>query len=58
MGNGRKSAALDESFMSYSVVRRSADGTLDTQCVSGETAAQHALHAHPRANAKEHGHAR
>lgn len=58
MANGRKSAALDESFMSYSVARRSADGTLDTQCVTGETAAQHALHAHPRANAKEHGHAR
>lgn len=58
MPNGRKSAALDETFMSYSVVRRAADGTLDAQCVSGESAAQHALHAHPRANAKEHGHAR
>lgn len=56
MANGRKTAALDESFMSYSVVRRAADGSLDTQCVTGETAAQHALHA--RAHAKEHGHAR
>lgn len=58
MANGRKSAALDETFMSYSVVRRNADGSLDTRCVTGETAAQHAMHARTPATAKEHGHAR
>lgn len=51
--NGRKSGLLDESFMSYSVVRRGEGGKFDTECVTGETAAQHALHG----KSKEHRHA-
>jgi hypothetical protein len=53
---GRKSAALDESFMSYAVVRKGADGKLEQVCVTGESAAQHALHAKPAK--KEHHDAR
>ena len=32
--------------LSFSVVRRTADGKIETQCVAGEDAATHALHAH------------
>ena len=53
---GRKSATLDESFMSYTVVRKGAGGRLDTMCVTGETQAQQALKG--ALSAKEHGHAR
>ncbi|HEU5293941.1 MAG TPA: hypothetical protein VFU71_04050 [Burkholderiaceae bacterium] len=53
---GRKSATLDESFMSYSVVRKGADGKLDTMCVTGEAQARKALSG--VLPAKEHGHAR
>jgi hypothetical protein len=53
--DGRKSASLDESFMSYAVVRKGADGRLEQICVTGETAAEHALHAKP--TGKEAGHA-
>lgn len=56
MAGGRKSAQLDESFMSYSVVRRTADGRLEAQCVTGESAAQHALHAGPNAKEARHAH--
>ena len=31
--------------LSFSVVRRTADGKIETQCVAGEDAATHALHA-------------
>lgn len=53
--SGGKSALLDESFMSYAVVRKGADGKLDTQCVTGETQARAALKG--QAVAKEHRHA-
>lgn len=53
-GGARKSAALDDSFLSHSVVRRGADGRLELECVSGETAAQHALHAQPAAKEARH----
>jgi hypothetical protein len=53
--NGRKSASLDESFMSYAVVRKGEDGKLDMVCVTGEGDAQKALKAPA---AKEDRHAR
>jgi len=53
---GRKSATLDESFMSYAVVRKGTDGKLDTMCVTGESQAQQALKG--ALTPKEHGHAR
>jgi hypothetical protein len=53
--NGRKSALLDESFMSYAVVRKGEDGKLDMVCVTGEGDAQKALKAPV---AKEDRHAR
>jgi hypothetical protein len=39
--------------LSFSVVRRAADGKIEAQCVAGEDAASHALHA----DAKGAGHA-
>lgn len=53
--SGRKSALLDESFMSYAVVRKGDDGKLDTQCVTGEAQAKTALKG--KVIAKEHRHA-
>jgi hypothetical protein len=53
--DGRRSAQLDESFMSYSVVRRDASGKLDEQCVTGEQQALKALAG--RFDKKEHDHA-
>lgn len=44
LANGGKLARLDESFMSYSVVRKDENGNLTEQCVTGESAADHALH--------------
>jgi hypothetical protein len=44
MANGAKAARLDESFMSYSLVRKDESGNLTEQCVTGESAADHALH--------------
>jgi hypothetical protein len=38
---------LDPSRMSFSVGRKSADGRVQPQCVSGEDAATHARHASP-----------
>jgi hypothetical protein len=53
--NGRRSAQLDESFMSYAVVNRNASGKLDMQCVTGEEQAQKALAGDVAG--KEQGHA-
>jgi len=53
--NGRRSAQLDESFMSYAVVNRDASGKLDMQCVTGEEQAQKALAG--AITRKEQGHA-
>jgi hypothetical protein len=52
---GRKSAALDESFMSYAVVRKADDGSIDMQCVTGESQARAALKG--TVVVKEHRHA-
>jgi hypothetical protein len=54
--SGRKSALLDESFMSYSVVRKDEHGKLDTLCVTGENAAHKALNEVPVAKEARHAH--
>lgn len=54
--NGRKSAVLDESFMSYSVARKGRDGRLDVQCVTGEAQATVALKGRPVAKEQRHAH--
>jgi hypothetical protein len=41
---GAKGFRVDPNRMSFTVVRRNADGSLATQCVNGESAAQHAMH--------------
>jgi hypothetical protein len=45
LANGTTVAKLNPSYMSYSVVQKNADGSLTEQCVTGESAASHALHA-------------
>jgi hypothetical protein len=42
--NGTKAARLNEAYMSYSVVSKDASGKLTEQCLTGEQAADHALH--------------
>jgi hypothetical protein len=54
--NGRKSAQLDESFMSYAVVRKDKRGKLDMLCVTGESAAHKALKGAPVAKEDRHAH--
>jgi hypothetical protein len=54
--NGRKSALLDESFMSYAVVRKGEQGKLDMLCVTGEGEAQRALKGAPVAKEDRHAH--
>jgi hypothetical protein len=41
---GAVAKRVDLSKLSYSVASRGADGSLGTDCVSGESAAEHALH--------------
>jgi hypothetical protein len=41
---------VDLSKLSYSVASRRADGTLGTDCFSGESAAEHALHSSLKAS--------
>lgn len=47
LASGMTVARLNQSFMSYSVVQKSTDGSLTERCVTGESAASHALHAAP-----------
>ena len=49
---------LDDSFQTYSVMTRNADGTLSMQCVTGAKAAEKALRS-PQSTTtdKEHDHA-
>lgn len=54
--NGRKSALLDDSFMSYSVVRKGDQGKLDMLCVTGEGEAHKALKGAPVAKEGRHAH--
>ncbi len=44
--HGASVKRLDVSKMSFSVAQRHADGSLDTQCVTGEAAAKAALAGH------------
>jgi hypothetical protein len=45
--NGVRGMTLDESFLSFTVVRRTADGGLDSACVQGESAAAKLLQTAP-----------
>jgi hypothetical protein len=54
--NGTMQKHLGERGLVYSVVARAVDGTLDTQCVEGEAAADAALKRQTPATAKEHDH--
>ena len=52
--NGIAAAYVDEDSVSYSVVRRAADGTLEADCIQGKSAAEAAL-SHPvSTHSKEH----
>jgi hypothetical protein len=44
LANGAMAARLNASYMSYSVVHKDESGRLTEQCVTGESAADHALH--------------
>lgn len=46
---GARGHRVDEKRMSFTVINRNADGTWSTQCVTGESAAQHAQHSKPLA---------
>lgn len=52
--NGIQSAVLNEDFMSYEVVHKGADGAIHSSCVTGETAAEHAMHANIAAQEVQH----
>jgi hypothetical protein len=54
--NGIVAAHVDEESVSYSVVRRSADGKLEQDCVDGKTAAEAALNTPVSTHSKEHQH--
>ena len=58
--NGAVGFHVGDTFMTYSVMRRNADGTMTMQCVTGAEAADKLLKAPQAARAtsqKEHGHA-
>jgi hypothetical protein len=46
------------SRLSFALAKRNADGSLSTDCVAGESAAQAALHGHAPADAQEASHAK
>jgi len=52
---GARGVALDESFMSYTVVRRNPQGGLDSACVQGESAAHSLLEPAPVARSVKSG---
>jgi hypothetical protein len=54
--NGIAAAYVDEELVSYSVVRRNADGKLDADCVQGKTAAASALNNQLSTHSEEHQH--
>ncbi len=54
--NGVTAAFVDEESVSYSVMRRSADGKLELDCVHGKTAAEQALNTPVTTHSKEHQH--
>ena len=54
--NGIVAAYVDEESVSYSVVRRNADGKLEQDCVDGKTAAESALTNPVTKHSEEHQH--
>jgi hypothetical protein len=50
--NGAMSLRNNLEQMDFTVATRNADGSISTQCVQGEDAATHALHAHGKPQAK------
>ena len=54
--NGIVAAVVDEESVSYSVVRRGADGKLERDCVQGKAAAEAALNNPVTTHAEEHAH--
>jgi hypothetical protein len=54
--NGITAAHLDEESVSYSVVRRNADGKLEADCVQGKNAAESALNNPVTTHSEEHQH--
>ena len=56
--NGATGRRLDTSRLSFAVAKRNGDGSVSTDCVAGESAAQAALHGHAHADAQEASHAK
>ena len=56
--NGATGRRLDASRLSFAVAKRNADGSVSTDCVAGESAAQAALHGNAHADAQEASHAK
>ena len=56
--NGATGRRLDTSRLSFAVAKRNADGSISSDCVAGESAAQAALHGHTHADAQEASHAK
>jgi hypothetical protein len=54
--NGIAAAYVDEELVSYSVVRRNADGKLEADCIQGKTAAEAALNNPVTTHSEEHQH--
>jgi hypothetical protein len=54
--NGIAAAYVDEDLVSYSVVRRTADGKLEADCIQGKTAAEAALSNPVTTHSEEHQH--
>jgi hypothetical protein len=54
--NGIAAAYVDEESVSYSVVRRNADGKLEQDCINGKSAAESALTNPVTTHSEEHQH--
>jgi hypothetical protein len=54
--NGIAAAYVDEELVSYSVMRRNADGKLEADCIQGKTAAEAALNNPVTTHSEEHQH--
>jgi hypothetical protein len=54
--NGIAAAYVDEESVSYSVMRRNADGKLELDCINGKTAAESALTNPVTTHSEEHQH--
>jgi hypothetical protein len=54
--NGIAAAYVDEDLVSYSVVRRTADGKLEADCIQGKSAADAAMSNPVNTHSEEHQH--